>query len=158
MYELGFPLLERKVSIVNDMKNSFKKHWELHGCTLMLDGWTYVTDRTKRKLINFLVNCPEGTFYLYSINFSEKEETVDYLVKIIEQCMKQIGKKNVVQVCEFIYNTYLSLFGWLAYNEYNIFLFDSGVHLQHCKIFSCWKEAYGETSTYFLDSLCCTLR
>ena len=71
-------------------------HWKKYGVTLMSDGWT---DRRQKSLINFLVNCPEGTFYLYSVDASSHEKTADYLLTLVENAITHVAKEHVVQVC-----------------------------------------------------------
>jgi hypothetical protein len=65
-YQLGEPLLQEAVKSTNTMREEHEHAWKHYGCTLMSDGWS---DRRGRHLINFLVNSPEGTYFLESINF-----------------------------------------------------------------------------------------
>ena len=43
--------------------DEIKRSWAVTGCSILLDGWTYVKDRT---FVNVLVDSPKGTVYLSS--------------------------------------------------------------------------------------------
>jgi hypothetical protein len=95
-HQVRKPILEKKYEEVMKLKESYEVHWRRYGVTLMTDGWT---DQRQRSLVNFLVNCPEGTFYLYSVDTSENEKTGEFLLSLIMQAMDYVGVSNVVQVC-----------------------------------------------------------
>jgi hypothetical protein len=61
----------------------------------MSDGWT---DRRGRHLINFLVNSPEGTYFLESVDASSEVHDAFMLADLLEKKVEDIGKENVVQV------------------------------------------------------------
>jgi hypothetical protein len=96
MHQVRKPLLEKKYNDVTSIRGEHEIHWRKYGVTLMTDGWT---DRRQRSIVNFLVNCPEGTFYLYSIDTSSHEKTAPYLLNLIEDAISEVGEENVVQVC-----------------------------------------------------------
>uniref|UniRef100_A0A8R7UN13 DUF659 domain-containing protein n=1 Tax=Triticum urartu TaxID=4572 RepID=A0A8R7UN13_TRIUA len=60
----------------------------------MSDGWT---DRRGRHLINFLVNSPEGTYFIESIDASRVTHSADLIADLLEQKIEEIGKENVIQ-------------------------------------------------------------
>lgn len=62
----------------------------------MSDAWS---DRKRRHLINFLVNSPEGTFFLGSVNGSSEIHDAPYLAELLGQKVEEIGVENVVQIC-----------------------------------------------------------
>jgi hypothetical protein len=68
-YQLGEPLLQEAVKSTNTMREEHEHAWKHYGCTLMSDGWS---DRRGRHLINFLVNSPEGTYFLESVDASSE--------------------------------------------------------------------------------------
>lgn len=94
-HELRVPLLEKAKKNTEKLKADHEKAWEKFGCTLMADGWT---DRRQRHLINFLVNSPEGTFFLGSVNASDKSHDAVMLADLLESKIREIGIQNVVQV------------------------------------------------------------
>jgi len=61
----------------------------------MSDG---CTDKRERHLINFLVNSPEGTYFLESIDASGEVHDAYLLADLLEERIEQIGKDKVVQV------------------------------------------------------------
>lgn len=67
--------------------------WWLH---INVDGWT---DGCNRSIIKFLVNSSKCAFYLYSIDASSEQKTVDYITKTLEDGMVKVGVENFVQVC-----------------------------------------------------------
>jgi hypothetical protein len=69
--------------------------WKQYGCTLMSDGWS---DRRGRHLINFLVNSPEGTFFLESVDASSECQDARMIADLLEKRIEDVGKENVVQV------------------------------------------------------------
>jgi hypothetical protein len=61
----------------------------------MSDGWT---DKRGRHLINFLVNSPEGTYFLESVDASSEVQNVAMLAGLLEERIERIGKDKVVQM------------------------------------------------------------
>ncbi|KAM0898061.1 hypothetical protein ACQ4PT_022151 [Festuca glaucescens] len=77
---------------INDLSDMRKKHelaWKTYGCTLMSDAWS---DRKQRHLVNFLVNSPEGTFFLGSVNASSETHDVAYLAGLLGQKIEEIDR------------------------------------------------------------------
>jgi hypothetical protein len=89
------PLLQDAVKQTSTMREDHKHAWKHYGCTLMSDGWT---DRRGRHLINFLVNSPEGTYFLESVDASSEVHDAFMLADLLEKKVEDIGKENVVQV------------------------------------------------------------
>ncbi|CAI9278574.1 unnamed protein product [Lactuca saligna] len=52
-------LIKEVLQDTNKFVDSFRSQWQKYGCSIMSDFWT---DGKGRALINFLVNCPTGTF------------------------------------------------------------------------------------------------
>ena len=65
-YELSGSLLDALVVDTRALRKQHEEAWKQYGCTLLSDGWT---DRRGRHLINFLVNSPEGTYFIESCYF-----------------------------------------------------------------------------------------
>ena len=89
------PLLWECVKLTSNMRVDHERAWKHYGCTLMSDGWT---DKRGRHLINFLVNSPEGTYFLESIDASGEVHDAYLLADLLEERIEQIGKDKVVQV------------------------------------------------------------
>ncbi|KAG8085520.1 hypothetical protein GUJ93_ZPchr0010g9074 [Zizania palustris] len=94
-HELREPLLQECVKETSLLRKDHEQAWKQYGCTLMSDGWT---DRRGHHLINFLVNSPEGTFFLESIDASSEQHDATMIANLLEKRVEEIGKDNVVQV------------------------------------------------------------
>jgi hypothetical protein len=77
------------------MRKDHERAWKHFGCTLMSDGWT---DKRGRHLINFLVNSPEGTYFLESVDASSEVQDAVMLAGLLEGRIESIGKDKVVQI------------------------------------------------------------
>jgi hypothetical protein len=94
-YKLGEPLLKDAVKLTSDTREDHEKAWNHYGCTLMSDGWS---DRRGRHLINFLVNSPQGTYFLESVDASSEVHNATMLADLLEEKIQEIGQDKVVQV------------------------------------------------------------
>jgi hypothetical protein len=94
-HELREPLLVKAVKEIDGEKKKHEDAWSQYGCTLMSDGWT---DRRGRHLINFLVNSPEGTFFLESVDASSESHDALMLAELLDKRIEQIGRDKVIQV------------------------------------------------------------
>ena len=81
--------------MTSNVRKEHEQAWKHYGCTLMSDGWS---DRRGRHLINFLVNSPEGTYFLESVDASSEVHYAFMLADLLEKKVEEIGKENVVQV------------------------------------------------------------
>jgi hypothetical protein len=61
----------------------------------MSDGWS---DRRGCHLINFLVNSPEGTYFLESVDASIECQDARMIADLLEKRIEDVGKENVFQV------------------------------------------------------------
>ncbi|XP_066374973.1 uncharacterized protein [Miscanthus floridulus] len=77
------------------MRKDHEQAWKQYGYTLMSDGWT---DMRGRHLINFLVNSPEGMYFLESVDASSQVHSAIMLADLLQEKIEDIGKDNVVQV------------------------------------------------------------
>nr|XP_045083750.1 uncharacterized protein LOC109738638 [Aegilops tauschii subsp. strangulata] len=94
-HELREPLLNDCVKETGLLRRQHESAWKKYGCTLMSDGWS---DKRGRHLINFLVNSPEGTFFLESVDASSVCHDGDMIADLLEKRILDVGKENVVQV------------------------------------------------------------
>ncbi|CAH9136807.1 unnamed protein product [Cuscuta epithymum] len=94
-HELRVPLLEKAKKKTEKLREKHELAWKEYGCTLMSDGWS---DRRNRHLINFLVNSPEGTFFLDSVDASAESQDATLLAGLLEKKIEEVGKDKVVQV------------------------------------------------------------
>ena len=77
-HELRVPLLEEKME-VSQLRVKHELSWKNYGCSLMSDAWS---DKRGRHLINFLVNSPDGTFFLGSVDASHEVHDANYLANL----------------------------------------------------------------------------
>ena len=94
-HKLREPLLWEYVGLTSKMRVDHERAWKHYGCTLMSDGWT---DMKGRHLINFLVNSPEGTYFLESVDASGEVHDAHMLADLLEKRIEGIGKDKVVQI------------------------------------------------------------
>ncbi|KAH7437245.1 hypothetical protein KP509_05G061800 [Ceratopteris richardii] len=74
-----------------------REKWSRYGCTILSDGWR---DRKNRSMINILVSCPIGTFFLRAVEVGKKgkKTTGAFIYRHIKKAIEEVGAKNVVQV------------------------------------------------------------
>jgi hypothetical protein len=77
------------------VREDHERAWKHYDCTLMSDGWS---DKRGRHLINFLVNSPEGTYFMGSVDASSEIQDQFMLADLLETKINEIGKDKVVQV------------------------------------------------------------
>ncbi|KAJ7955323.1 HAT dimerization domain-containing protein [Quillaja saponaria] len=87
-------LLEETATIKNYLAE-YKASWAITGCSVMEDSWR---DTQEKTLINFLVSCPRGVYFVSSIDASDIVEKASNLFKLLDEVMEEIGEDNVVQV------------------------------------------------------------
>ncbi|CAL5438641.1 unnamed protein product [Camellia sinensis] len=75
--------------------DEFKEQWKKTGCTIMSDGWS---DRKRRSICNFLVNSPNGTIFLSSLDTSDISKTGEKVFEMLDEVVEKVGEENVVQV------------------------------------------------------------
>jgi hypothetical protein len=95
IHDVKEPLLAECVKDVTNLRAHQELAWKTYGCTLMLDGWT---DMRGHQLINFLVNSPEGTYFLESVDASSEAHSATMLADLLEKRIDNIGRDKVVQV------------------------------------------------------------
>ncbi|KAM0893956.1 hypothetical protein ACQ4PT_024842 [Festuca glaucescens] len=94
-YELREPLLRDCVKETKELRKQHEVAWKEYGCTLMSDGWS---DRRGHHLINFLVNSPEGTYLLESVDASSECQDAHMIADLLEKRIDDVGRNYVVQV------------------------------------------------------------
>lgn len=77
------------------MLEDYKKEWKKTSCSIMPDGWT---DKKRCLICNFLVNCPKGINFLYSLNTFDHSKTIDKVFNMLDDVVNFVGEENVAQV------------------------------------------------------------
>ncbi|XP_058766298.1 uncharacterized protein LOC131639876 [Vicia villosa] len=83
---------------INSIKNyliEYKASWAITGCSVLADSWR---DTQGRTIINFLVSCPHGVYFVSSVDATNVVEDAPYLFKLLDKLVEEIGEENVVQV------------------------------------------------------------
>ncbi|KAH9329297.1 hypothetical protein KI387_001405 [Taxus chinensis] len=69
--------------------------WVSHGCSIIMDGWT---DIRHHPLINIIVSCREGPYFLRAVDCSGKKKDAEFQFTILRDAIEEVGPANVVQV------------------------------------------------------------
>lgn len=64
-------------------------------CSIVMDGWT---DCRCQPLINVIVTCPAGSYFLRAIDCSGRHKDADFQFSILRDAIEEVGAANVVQV------------------------------------------------------------
>ena len=83
------------MNYTNDLLKGHKESWATHGCSIMSDVWT---DRRRRNIINFMVNCSLGTMFVKSIDASSFVKSGDKIYDLLDNFVEEIGEQNIVQI------------------------------------------------------------
>ncbi|RWR95166.1 HAT dimerization domain-containing protein isoform 2 [Cinnamomum micranthum f. kanehirae] len=87
--------LQEEIATIKEYQMEFKASWATTGCTIMADSWKDVQGRA---LINFLVSCPRGVYFVFSADASDIIEDAPNLFKLLDKVVEEVGEENVVQV------------------------------------------------------------
>ncbi|KAK8497600.1 hypothetical protein V6N12_037471 [Hibiscus sabdariffa] len=88
-------LLQEEIANIKDYLVELKTSWAITGCSVMADSWN---DAQGRTLINFLVSCPRGVYFLSSVDASDMIEDAVHLFKLLDKAVDEVGEEFVVQV------------------------------------------------------------
>ncbi|KAK3205068.1 hypothetical protein Dsin_019114 [Dipteronia sinensis] len=80
-YHLSTWVFQKEVETTNTIVDGVKKTWKTTGVTIMSDGWT---DIRGKSLLNFLVDNPEGTIFLKTIDASSMVKDADLIFHSID--------------------------------------------------------------------------
>ena len=89
-----------------------KKEWKKTGCTLMSNGWS---DKKNRFLTNFIVNSPNGTIFVQSVDTSNVIKNAQKLFELFDSLVEEIGEENVVQLVTESASAYVRS-NWCTFN------------------------------------------
>lgn len=87
--------LNEEAVTIKEHLEEIKTSWKATGCTIMADTWKDVQGRT---IINFLVYCPRGTYFISSIDATDIVDDATSLSKALDKVVEEVGEENVVQV------------------------------------------------------------
>eukprot|EP00253_Pinus_taeda_P032068 PITA_32068 len=88
-------ILKRSKERVTNNLQKIKDSWKETECTILSDGWS---NMNHRPLINMLVSCPKGVLFFKVIDALGNKKTSEFIFKILEEAILEVGEENVVQV------------------------------------------------------------
>ncbi|XP_058000818.1 uncharacterized protein LOC110635266 isoform X2 [Hevea brasiliensis] len=87
--------LQEEIATIKNYLFEYKASWAITGCSIMADSWMDIEGRT---LINILVSCPHGVYFVASVDASDMLEDALSLFKLLDKVVEDMGEENVVQV------------------------------------------------------------
>ncbi|KAK2969657.1 hypothetical protein RJ640_025834 [Escallonia rubra] len=100
--------LQDEILTIRNYLVEYKASWGVTGCSILADSWR---DTLGRTLINILVSCPRGMYFVCSVDATDIVEDAPQIFKLLDRVVEEMGEENVVQVnCDenlsmpFIYN------------------------------------------------------
>ncbi|XP_070035306.1 uncharacterized protein [Nicotiana tomentosiformis] len=94
-HEVRGPYLKKEVEETNKIVEEHKVEWNKFGCSIMMDKWTA---RSGKMIINILVNSPNGSLFLESVDASNSSADSTKMYSLFKSTINSIGAENVVQV------------------------------------------------------------
>ncbi|KAH9292010.1 hypothetical protein KI387_042802, partial [Taxus chinensis] len=93
--KLRTTILDKNYSKINILMEKMKATWVTTGCNIIMDGWTNIRHHP---LINIMVTCTEGPYFLKAIDCSGHVKDADFQFQILRDAIEEVGLENVVQV------------------------------------------------------------
>ncbi|KAF5941429.1 hypothetical protein HYC85_019071 [Camellia sinensis] len=87
--------LQDEIVTIKNYLVEYKASWAVTGCSILADSWK---DTQGRTLINFLVSCPRGIYFVSSVDATNVVEDAANLFKLLDKVVEEMGEENVVQV------------------------------------------------------------
>lgn len=87
--------LQEEIATIKSYLAEYKSAWVTTGCSIMADSWT---DTEGRTIVNFLVSCPHGVYFVSSVDVTYMLEDAVNLFKLLDKVVEDVGEENVVQV------------------------------------------------------------
>lgn len=87
--------LQDEIFTVRNYLAEYRASWAVTGCSVLADSWR---DAQGRTLINILVSCPRGTYFVCSVDATNVVDDATYLFKLLDKVIEEMGEENVVQV------------------------------------------------------------
>lgn len=87
--------LQDEIATIKRYLIEYKSAWLTTGCSIMADSWT---DTEGRTIVNFLVSCPHGVYFVSSVDVTYMLEDAVNLFKLLDKVVEDVGEENVVQV------------------------------------------------------------
>jgi hypothetical protein len=79
--KLRTTILDKNYSKINLLMEKMKECWVKTGCNIVMDGWT---DISHRPLINIMVTCTEGPYFLKVVDCSGHRKDADFQFEVLK--------------------------------------------------------------------------
>eukprot|EP01018_Ginkgo_biloba_P027512 Gb_20011 [translate_table: standard] len=93
--KLRTTLVDKEKGCVEEEVAPLKHAWSIDGCSIVMDGWT---DIHNRSLLKIIVSSTSGPYFLRAIDCSRKEKNTFFLRDVLSAAIDEVGVSNVVQV------------------------------------------------------------
>lgn len=87
--------LQDEILTIKNYLEDYKSSWAVTGCSILADSWIDIQGRT---LINILVSCPRGVYFVCSVDATGLVDDATYLYKLLDKVVEEMGEENVIQV------------------------------------------------------------
>ena len=89
-YEMRTSKLDEERRRIDKLLDPVRSGWTKYGCSILSDGWT---DRKKRGIINILVSCPLGTYFLRAVDSARggKKTSAEFIYRHIRQAILEVN-------------------------------------------------------------------
>ncbi|CAN4123247.1 unnamed protein product [Withania somnifera] len=92
---LSGQFLQDEVISIRNRLSEYKASWAVTGCSILADSWL---DTHGRTLINVLVSCPRGMYFVCSVDATNVVEDAKCIFNLLDKVIEEMGAENVVQV------------------------------------------------------------
>ncbi|KAL9161115.1 hypothetical protein ABFS82_07G000100 [Erythranthe guttata] len=86
--------LQDEILTIKNYLEEYKSSWAVTGCSILADSWRDFQGRT---LINILVSCPRGVYFVCSVDATGLVDDATYIYKLLDKVVEEMGEENVVQ-------------------------------------------------------------
>ncbi|XP_059076405.1 uncharacterized protein LOC131078326 [Cryptomeria japonica] len=93
--KLRTTLVDKEKSRLEEQTAPLKRVWAQEGCSIVMDGWT---DARNCPLLNIMVTCSKGPYFLKAIDCSGQEKNAEFLHSQLCDSIEEVGASHVVQV------------------------------------------------------------
>lgn len=120
-------ILQEAAEEMQQYVREIQSSWTSTGCSILLDGWE---DSIGRSLLNVLAACPKGTVFIRSADISGFDQDSDSLLVFLEDVLKEVGVKNVVQIITYSTSDWMENVGKQLMEKYKMLFWT--VSASHC--------------------------
>ncbi|PKI68642.1 hypothetical protein CRG98_010922 [Punica granatum] len=87
--------LRNEITSTRKYLEELKASWTNTGCSILLDSWK---DVQGRRIVNLLVSCPRGIYFVSSVDATDVIEDYGKLFLLLDRVVDEMGEENIVQV------------------------------------------------------------